>query len=77
MSRSTASHRRAASRDRRSAAAAACGAIRSTYLRSRPTAIADRTEVISPVEEPEVPPPSRLRGTTTYDESGPAAAMGC
>jgi putative peptidoglycan lipid II flippase len=39
-------------------------------LLQQATAIADRTEVISPVEELEVPPPSRLRGTPTYDESG-------
>ena len=31
-------------------------------LLQQATAIADRTEVISPVDEPEVPPPSRFRG---------------
>ncbi len=39
-------------------------------LLQQATAIADRTELISPVDEPAVPPPSRLRGTPPDDESG-------
>jgi putative peptidoglycan lipid II flippase len=39
-------------------------------LLQQATAIADRTEVISPVNEPEVLPPSRMRGTPTDVESG-------
>jgi putative peptidoglycan lipid II flippase len=36
-------------------------------LLQQATAIADRTELISPVDEPEAPPPSRLRGAPTDD----------
>jgi putative peptidoglycan lipid II flippase len=39
-------------------------------LLQQATAIADRTELISPVDQPEVPPPPRLRGTPPDDESG-------
>jgi putative peptidoglycan lipid II flippase len=36
-------------------------------LLQQATAIADRTELISPVDEPEVPPPARFRGPAPYD----------
>jgi putative peptidoglycan lipid II flippase len=36
-------------------------------LLQQATAIADRTELITPVEEPEAPPPSRVRGAPTDD----------
>jgi putative peptidoglycan lipid II flippase len=39
-------------------------------LLQQATAIADRTELIAPVDEPVVPPPSHFRGTPIYDESG-------
>lgn len=38
-------------------------------LLQQATAIADRTELIAPVDEPEVPPPSRFRGTPADPES--------
>jgi putative peptidoglycan lipid II flippase len=36
-------------------------------LLQQATAVADRTELIEPVDEPPVPPPSRLRGASTSD----------
>jgi putative peptidoglycan lipid II flippase len=36
-------------------------------LLQQATAVADRTELIEPVEEPSVPPPSRFRGAPTDD----------
>lgn len=41
-------------------------------LLQQATAIADRTELISPVDEPEVPPPSRFRGAPTDDPESAA-----
>jgi putative peptidoglycan lipid II flippase len=41
-------------------------------LLQQATAIADRTELISPVDEPEVPPPSRFRGAPTDDAESAA-----
>jgi putative peptidoglycan lipid II flippase len=41
-------------------------------LLQQATAIADRTELISPVDEPEAPPPSRLRGAPTDDPEASA-----
>jgi putative peptidoglycan lipid II flippase len=41
-------------------------------LLQQATAIADRTELISPVDEPEAPTPSRLRGAPTDDPEASA-----
>jgi len=41
-------------------------------LLQQATAIADRTELISPVDEPEAPPPSRLRGAPIDDPEASA-----
>lgn len=41
-------------------------------LLQQATAIADRTELIAPVDEPEVPPPSRFRGAPSGDPESAA-----
>jgi putative peptidoglycan lipid II flippase len=41
-------------------------------LLQQATAIADRTELIAPVDEPEVPPPTRFRGAPTDDTESAA-----
>jgi putative peptidoglycan lipid II flippase len=41
-------------------------------LLQQATAVADRTELISPVDEPEVPPPSRFRGGPAEDPESSA-----
>ncbi len=41
-------------------------------LLQQATAIADRTELIAPVDEPEAPPPSRFRGAPTDDPESAA-----
>ena len=41
-------------------------------LLQQATAIADRTELIAPVDEPEVPPPSRFRGAPSDDPESAA-----